>query len=329
MSSKTIKDVALEAGVSTATISRVLNKKGYVSQTVRLHVEQVMKRMNYQPNALASSLKRLRTRTIGIILPDMTNTYFMIVARRIQKRLMEKGFHLIYMDSEEKPEKELEAIQLFQSMRVEGIIVAGTGENAGILRHLMEMGTAVILLDRKIDGVHTDLVVEDNAAASEEAIAYLLDKYGPHVGFIGGPSTISTAKERLSGLYSAYASKGQRLSPELVFEGDYSRASGVQASHFFMDRDHPPTAIFSANNEMTVGFYLGLKEKGIALDQVEVVSFGEFDASVFIDERLSVIYQNPLLIGEAVAELTLKQVGRTCEERETMRFTPRFEKRFS
>ncbi|NOU98186.1 LacI family DNA-binding transcriptional regulator [Paenibacillus sp. LMG 31456] len=329
VSSITIKDVALAAGVSTATVSRVLNRTGYVSNQVRLHVEQVMKGLNYQPNVLARSLKQEKSRTVGIVLPDMTNPYFMGVARIVQQRLLEKGYHLIYMDSVEDPEKELEAIQLLQGMRIEALILAGTGQNAEIVKHLIHSGTAVVLLDRIIDGVHTDLVVEDNAGAAEEAMGYLLSKYGDRIGIIGGPQHISTARERLEGARKAVALVGIQISETKFYAGDYSRASGIQACNFFMETEEPPVAIFSSNNEMTYGFYLGMKERGLDLDSVEVISFGELDAAPLFSHRLSIIYQNPAQIGEAVAELTLKRLEREGIGREKRIFTPRLEKQFS
>jgi LacI family transcriptional regulator len=329
VSSITIKDVARAAGVSTATVSRVLNNSGYVSQEVRLHVEEVMKSMNYQPNVLARSLKQERTRTVGIILPDMTNSYFMTVARRVQQHLLEKGYHLIYMDSGEDAAKELEAIQLLQGMRIEALIIAGTGKNADILQHLVGAGTYVVLLDRIVDGVNTDLVVEDNAAAAEEATDYLLEKYGADIGLLLGPTGISTARERLEGVQKALRRRELDLASILVFNGDYTRASGIRASDFFMSQNKPPAAVFSANNEMTFGFYQGLRQRGIALDSVEVVSFGEVPAADLFSQRLSVIYQSPDRIGEAVAELTLKRIEQKSREREKRIFTPRFEKRFS
>lgn len=328
MESITIKDVAHAAGVSTATVSRVLNKNGYVSLGVRQHVEQVMKDLNYQPNVLARSLKKERSKAVGIILPDMTNAYFMKAARRVQQLLLDRDFHLIYMDSGEDPVKELEAIQLLQGMRIEALILAGTGQNSEILSHLMHSGISVVLLDRYIDGINSDIVVEDNIAASDEAVTYLIEKYGSSIGVISGPEGISTARERLEGVRRALKRKGMRFPDEMYFGGDYTRKSGVDACSYFMSMAMPPAAVFSCNNEMTYGFYLALKEKGIALDAIEVVSFGELDAAPLFNHRLSVINQNPERIGEAVAELTLKWVEHKNKDKEKRIFTPRFEKLF-
>ncbi|GIP38466.1 LacI family transcriptional regulator [Paenibacillus sp. J31TS4] len=327
MPSLTIKDVAQAAGVSTATVSRVLNASGYVSEQIRSHVQQVMKELNYQPNALARSLKQERTRTVGIVLPDMTNPYFMTMARIVQQRLMENGYHLIYMDSGENPAKELEAIELLLGMRIEALVLAGTGENGELISHIAHSGTSVVLVDRAVDGVLTDSVVEDNAGAAEEAVAYLLGKYGTSgaIALLNGPESISTARERSEGARKAIRRLGMEAREDLVFAGDYTRQSGRDACKYWMTRDEPPQAVFSANNEMTYGFYQGLRELGIPLDAIEVVSFGELDAATLFTNRLSVIYQNPQQIGEAVAELVLKRLEDDARDRERRIFSPRFE----
>ncbi|SDD57778.1 transcriptional regulator, LacI family [Paenibacillus sp. UNCCL117] len=326
MGSITIKDVAAAAGVSTATVSRVMNRNGYVSETVRMQVERVMAELNYQPNALARSLKQERTRTVGMILPDMTNPYFMSVSRQAQQRLLERGYHLIYMDSAEDSQKELEAIRLLQGMRIEALILAGTGHNGELLQLLMQSGLTVILLDRIIPGVHADQVVEDNVSAAEEGAAYLLGKYGERIGIIGGPSTISTAGERLRGVRNAYERSGRSLAEEWVYTGDYSRASGMRACDYFMSMQQPPEAIFSANNEMTYGFYCGLRERGLRLDALEVVSFGQLDAAALFANKLSVIVQQPEQIGEALTEIIFKRLEQDATGREKRLFVPRFEK---
>ncbi|MBD2846654.1 LacI family DNA-binding transcriptional regulator [Paenibacillus sp. IB182496] len=325
----TIKDVARAAGVSTATVSRVLNESGYVSQGARERIAQVMREMNYQPNALARSLKQERTRTVGLILPDMTNAYFMAAARRLQQQLLEQDYHLIYMDSGEDPDKELEAIGLLRQMRVEALILAGTGAHAALLAQLQAAGTPVVLLDRRVEGLAADLVVEDNAAAAEQAALYLLDRYGADIGFIAGPDRVSTARERRSGLTRALQARGVQLAPERIYAGDYTRASGRAAAAHFLGLARRPQAVFSANNEMTFGLYLGMKEHGLALDAMEVVSFGRLDAAALFTARLSVIVQQPERIGEAAAELTLRRVlhkqQRDAAGGESLVFAPRLE----
>ncbi|ALS29184.1 LacI family DNA-binding transcriptional regulator [Paenibacillus cisolokensis] len=308
MQSITIKDVAREAGVSTATVSRVLNRNGYVSHEVRQQVLAVVKRLNYQPNALARSLKQERTRTVGMVLPDMTNPYFMAVARTIQRRLLAHGYRLFYMDCDEDAEREREAIRVLQEMRTEAVILAGTGGNADAVARMIEAGRTVVLIDRTIDGIRADAVTDDNAGAADEAAAHLLGKYGPRFGIITGPRSTSTSRERAAGVKRALERAGCPSDPALWYEGDYTRRAGMEAGHYFLGMNEPPLAVFSFNNEMTYGFYLAMKQRGLPLDALEVVSFGELDAAPLFENRLSVIRQHPDQIGEAAADIVVSRL---------------------
>jgi LacI family transcriptional regulator len=305
----TIKDVAKTAGVSTATISRVLNENGYVSEDVRQHVLQTVKELNYLPNAVARSLKQERTRGIGMIIPDMTNPYFMKVIRTLQRQLLEEKYHLLYMETESNSSKEAEALQFLLSMRVEGIILAGAGGNQDLLKRITNSGTPVVLLDRNIPGFSADLVMEDNHTPVQEAMDYLIRKYGNEIAVINGPLNISTAKERSEAVLDTIKHSHAIIKEEWICEGDFSRDSGRSACHQIMASSNPPLGVFSANNEMTFGFYLGLKDLNIPLENIEVVSFGDLDFSPLIQAKLAVVQQKPESIGEASAQLMLERLN--------------------
>lgn len=195
MGAYTIKDVARVAGVSTATVSRVLNGNGYVQDSTRKKVNDTIQRLKYQPNAIARSLKQERSRSIGFILPDLMNSYFVTIARTIQRELLRLGYHLLMMESEDDEQMEREALELMQEKRVEAIILAGTGHNRKQIHSIRESGTYIVLVDRKIDGVVLDLVAEDNTVCTTEAIGYLLERH-ERIGVIDGPADASTASER-------------------------------------------------------------------------------------------------------------------------------------
>jgi len=304
----TIKEVAQEAGVSTATISRVLNNNGYVNEDVKKRVLQVIDELNYKPNAIARSLKQEKSRSIGIVLPDMTNPYFMRMARSIQSRCVAEGYHLLFVDTEESPRKEEEAIHFLTEKRIESLILAGTGENLELIRSVSR-SVHVVLVDRRLPTLKLDTVAEDNAQASKTAIEALIANGHARIGVVKGPESISTACERLEGVLQGLAEAGRTLEPELAFGGDYSRESGSGAARHFMAMAEPPTAVFSLNNEMTFGLYLGLQQLGIPLDRLEVVSFGDLEFSSLFRHRLSVITQDPQLMGEEVADLFVKKLG--------------------
>jgi len=305
----TVKDVAREAGVSTATVSRVLNRTGYVSEEARAQVVDAVERLRYQPNSIARSLKQKKTNTIGILVPDMTNPYFMTIARHLQRTCMSAGYHLLIMDSEEDAEKEGDALDLLMEQRVEAIVLAGTGRNREKLETFRANGAALVLIDRRIDGVDADLVCEDNANVTYRAVTGLIDRGHRRIGVIAGPDGIVTARERFEGVAKALAEREVPLVSSLVYEGDYTRASGRRAARRLLASSAPPTAVVSCNNEMTFGFYLGLSEEGIDASSVEVVSFGDLEFSPLFRHRLTVIRQEPEWIGQAAAETVLARLA--------------------
>jgi len=309
MSKKTIKDVAREAGVSTATISRVINNSGYVSEEVRKHVLLTIERLNYYPNAIARSLKQEKTRSIGIVVPDLTNPYFMKVAKAIQDQCMTAGYHLLFMNTDEDSDKEKETLQILLEKRVDAIILAGTGGNEEQIKRIHDSGTSIILVDRRIGDLELDIVVEDNIYGAQAAIDYLIHQGHRRLGIINGPQIISTGRERLQGVLSGLSQNHIELLQDLVYQGNYSRESGKRAIYHFMQLTERPTAIFSANNEMTFGVYLGLQEMGIPLDELEVVSFGDLEFSSLFCHKLSVVTQNPEEIGQMVGNLVLRRLS--------------------
>jgi LacI family transcriptional regulator len=315
----TIKEVAKAAGVSTATISRVLNSSGYVSVDVRKHVLETVERLGYKMNPIARSLKQDRTYGIGFVIPDLTNSYFMRMARELQEQLASSGCYLLFMDSREEGAKEAEALQRLVERKVDAILLAGTGENRQQLQEVQRAGTPLILLDREVAGIQADSVMEDNVQASEEAVSHLLKNGHERVGILLGSKHLSTATERLQGVQAAYDRNGLHMREQLLFQGNFTRESGVEAYRYFQSLHEPPTAIFSMNNEMTFGLYMGMLQDGTPTDQLEVVSFGELEFAPLFPNKLGVIRQDPVAIARSAAELLLKRLdssARTeCEKR--------------
>ncbi|MFC0212970.1 LacI family DNA-binding transcriptional regulator [Paenibacillus chartarius] len=327
MTKLTIKEVAKAAGVSTATISRVLNENGYVSEEARRRVLETIERLHYKPNTIARSLKQDRSGGIGFVLPDLTNPYFMRIARALHNRLAGEGYYVFFMDSDEEPEKEREALNFLLEKRVEAILLAGTGGNLELIRRIQAGGTPLVLLDRQLPGVPADAVMEDNETAAEEAVMYLLDKGHRTVGVLNGPAGISTAAERARGALKALTVRGMEAHTEYSYYGDYTRNSGKRAAKYFLELPVPPTAVFSANNEMTFGFLLGLKENGLPIDHMELVSFGGLDFASLFRHRLTAIRQEPDAVAEAAAELLLRRIREpeSAGKREKRLLVPRLE----
>src|SRR5690625_3979190 len=189
----TIRDIARESNVSIATVSRVLNNTGYASDKVKNSVLKAAKKLNYQPNAVAKSLKSNKTNTIGVIIPDISNSYFMDISKGIEDTISNNNYNIIFCSSNENPAKERKLLKVLFEKRVDAIVVATSGENDKQILKLKKYGIPVILVDRKIDeSIQIDTVVENNFEAAYEITKQLILLGHKNIGVVNGPLNVTT-----------------------------------------------------------------------------------------------------------------------------------------
>ncbi|RAP77531.1 LacI family DNA-binding transcriptional regulator [Paenibacillus montanisoli] len=313
MSKATIKQVASAAEVSTATVSRVLNDSGFVSEEVKNRVLEAVKRLNYQPSAIARSLKQDKTFTIGVIVPDISNPYFMGISRGIEDVVGPEGFQLTFCSSDENPKKESQLLQLMQEKRVDAVVLATSGDNDPILERLSGSGIPIVLIDRKLKSLETgsklDQVTEDNIDGASRLTRKLLEAGHVRIGVVNGPSRVSTGRERYAGVLKAMKEFGLEPNP-LVFNGDFSVDDGIRAVRKFLAADPKPTAIISLNNRMSLGVLLEIVRSGLKIpDDIAVASFGEVEAGALLkNPGLYYIDQRPYEMGQKAGEILLSRI---------------------
>ncbi|WP_123041571.1 LacI family DNA-binding transcriptional regulator [Cohnella candidum] len=313
MSKATIKEVAAEAEVSTATVSRVLNESGYVSDEIKERVLEAVAKLNYQPSAIARSLKQDKTYMIGVIVPDISNSYFMGISRGIEDVVGPEGFQLMFCSSDESPDKENRLLQLLQEKRVDAIVLATAGGNDEKVKQLSDSGLPIVLVDRKLEsdeaGAGLDLVAEDNEEGACRLTGKLLEDGHVRLGVVNGPARVSTGRERYEGVLKAMREHGLDPKP-LVYNGDFSTEDGVLAVRKFLKSDPKPTAIVSLNNRMSLGVLLEIVRSGLKIpDDMAVASFGEVEAgSLLKNPGLYYIDQHPYDMGIKTGELLLKRI---------------------
>ncbi|SFI63272.1 transcriptional regulator, LacI family [Paenibacillus sp. UNC496MF] len=313
MSKATIKQVAAEAEVSTATVSRVLNESGYVSPEVKERVFGAIAKLNYQPSAIARSLKQDKTFMIGVVVPDISNPYFMGISRGIEDVVGPEGFQLLFCSSDESPEKEARLLQLLYEKRVDAIVLATSGGNAARIGALAASGQPVVLVDRRLetdeDAPPLDLVAEDNAQSAYELTKALLDRGHVRIGVVNGLTRVSTGRERLEGVLRAMKERGleDRL---LVYSGDFSTDGGVRAVQRFLREKERPTAVVSLNNRMSHGVLLELVRCGLRIPgDMAVASYGEVEAGQLLKEPgLFYLDQAPYDMGLKAGEILLRRI---------------------
>lgn len=313
MSKATIKEVAAEAEVSTATVSRVLNESGYVSDEIKERVLEAVAKLNYQPSAIARSLKQDKTYMIGVIVPDISNSYFMGISRGIEDVVGPEGFQLMFCSSDESPDKENRLLQLLQEKRVDAIVLATAGGNDEKVKQLNDSGLPIVLVDRKLEsddaGAGLDLVAEDNEEGACRLTGKLLEDGHVRLGVVNGPARVSTGRERYEGVLKAMREHGLDPKP-LVYNGEFSTEDGVLAVRKFLKSEPKPTAIVSLNNRMSLGVLLEIVRSGLRIpDDMAVASFGEVEAgSLLKNPGLYYIDQHPYDMGIKAGELLLKRI---------------------
>lgn len=283
----TISDVARQAGVSTATVSRHLS-----GQPVRSHaaIVDAIGVLNFRPSALARSLKSGRTRSIGVAVPDVTNPFFAAVVMGIESACREDGYHVFLCNTEESSERERAVLSELYG-RVDGIILAPATEDARTANDLRRADVPIVFLDREItDCADYDSVVVDNAGGGRQAAEYLLELGHERIAMIGGPLDTTPGRGRHEGFVAAIEAAGLEMAPDLVQIGDFRQASGYQAALRLLGLHPAPTAIFAANNAMAMGALHAFHEMHVRLpDELSFLSFDDLELGELLSPPLTTI----------------------------------------
>src|SRR3990170_340683 len=314
----TMQDVARKAGVSKTTVSRVINgvPNSASSQTVDRILEAV-EELGYAPNIIAASLKRLSTRTIGLIVGDIENPFFGSIIRGVEATLQRSDYTLILANSSYKSELEEALAHTLLQRQVDAMILAPSTLAAGTwLRHANERNVHVLLVDNYIEGAQVDQVVVDNFDASFRATKYLIELGHRRLAMIAGPHGRSTGSQRTDGFMAAFTDQSIVIEPQLVFEGDFSIESGYLGMQALLALRPLPTAVFIANNFMAVGAMKAIHEAGLAIpDQLSIISFDDMYWFPITSPSLTAISQPAFEMGQRAAERLLLRLNRTRQPR--------------
>ncbi|MCI8459724.1 MAG: LacI family transcriptional regulator [Clostridia bacterium] len=292
----TIKDVAKAANLSVTTVSFVLNGKGdAIPDATKEQVYSAVERLNYCPNYTARSLVTQKTNMIGIIVPEITNSFFAELVHRLQNGFSAQGYDIILCDNEETVEKDLRYINLLAGRNVDGLILAPSGasllpENTVKIQNaLRSLSMPVLFLDRYF-GDFAPHVSVDNCTSAYSVTDYLLQKGHKKIGVVTGAMRLNSSFNRLKGVRKRLAEDGIQLPDANIYEGQYDIATGERAAEKFMQTD--VTAIFAFSDMQAYGIYKKLKEHGKRVpDDVSVVGFDDNVYSVLLDKPLTTMRQ--------------------------------------
>ncbi|MCW5233344.1 LacI family transcriptional regulator [Verminephrobacter eiseniae] len=316
----TMVDVAKLAEVSLATVSAVINDSAPVSADRKKRVLDAIRRVGYQTNAIARSLKTGSTKTIGLMIADITNPFFTAVIHSIQEVAYHHGYGVMLCCSDEDPEKERLHLRLMSDRMVDALIIATAGETPPLRALIDSRRKPVVLIDRLLDGVATDAVVIDNVAAARDAVRYLVSLGHRRIGLITGKSTLSTARERYQGYCQALAEAGIAIENALVGAARFGSADGYGAAMGLLSLAERPTAIFASNNLSGIGLMRGIKDSGLRCPaDISVACFDDFEWADVFEPRLTTLVQPTQAIGAQAMAIVLEHLQEGAAPRSAAR----------
>jgi LacI family transcriptional regulator len=302
----TIHDVARAAGVSSATVSHVINNSRFVAPETRQRVLDAIEALQYRRDGIARSLRRSRTGTLGLVVSDISNPFFSDLVRGVEDRLygLDRGYNLILCNTDENPEKEKLYLDVLLEKRIDGLILAPVGANQAYLRTLLADGFPLVFVDRRLPGVAADAVLLDNAPAAQALTTHLLCLGHRRIVVLRATLMANSIDERIEGYRAALAEAG--IVPEaddmLSSESDIDRACAVGMA--MLQSGRRPDAVFCTNNFMTLGMLRALHRSGLRCpEDMAVAGFDDFPWAEDFAPRLTVVAQPAYAMGEEAVRL--------------------------
>lgn len=315
----TIKDIAVEAGVSVSTVSRILNNKPDVSAKTRQNVKQVIDKLNYNPNNIARGLVLRKTYTIGLIIPDISNPFFPEVARGVEDNAKEFGYSVIFCNTDNDKQREKEAIKLLRSKQVDGIILSLSVSNKNRLDKLSEEGFPTVQIDRKVPGSSLPAVTIDNVLSAYNATKHLVGSGHSRLAHITGNLETTTGCDRLEGFQQVLRAYNLPQRKVWIREGDYSKKSGYEQMKYMLSQQERPTAVFAANDLMAIGAYAAAFDSGLRIpEDISIVGHDDIDVSSIIRPELTTISQPKYELGQKAFEVLLNVIEGSNNEQDTV-----------
>src|SRR5712691_5546354 len=310
----TVHDVARRAGVSTSTVSHVVNNTRFVSGELRARVLAAMRELAYTPNAAARMLTLKRSRTIGLIVSDIRNPFFASVARGVEDVAQEQGYTLVLCNSDESAERETACLNALETRAVDGVLLASAGVADEHLARLVRAGFPIVLVDRDLPELGAPAVLLDNEGAAYSAVRHLITRGHRRIAMLSGRAAISTTTERIAGYRRALQEAGIDMDDRLVVSGASTSEGGAIAANAVLDVNEPPSAIFSGNNLMGIGALQTIVNRGqVVPDDIALVGFDDFPFpwSDAFRPHLTTIAQPTYELGRRAAEILVARLRGT------------------
>ena len=303
-------EVAKKAGVSVATVSRVVNQSGAVSPKLEKRVLNAMQKLKYHPSTLARSFKQQRTLLIGVLIPILEHPSYSRMASSIEKHLFERGYRALICNSEEDETREREYIEMLLQQRVDGIIINSSARDSQSLVTLGENDIPIVLFDRFLEDLHCNKVFCDNSMGGFIGMEHLIRLGHRRIGVVGAPTWPEPIIRRLKGIHEALTAYEIPYDPDLIVTGDTQLFDmGYNAAQQLMRLPSPPTAIFALTDVTAVGVMHAIAEMDYKIPQdISVLGYDDIPIASYMIPPLTTVAQPFVEMGEVAVELLLRQL---------------------
>lgn len=315
----TIKDIARRAGVSNATVSRALNEKSVVRAETRERIKKIAREMGYYPNALAQSLVTNKTKTIGLIVPDISNPFFAEISQSAEEISHQRGYSIFLCSVNQSEQKELSYLEILESKRVDGFILASVKDDGSTIKKFMQSGRALVLINTLFQEFDCHQVVIDNIYGGYLATSHLLKLGHRRIGFVGGLQDSKVTAYRFAGYKKALEEKGIAVDASLVNHGPLQWESGYERTlKLLKNSKNAPTAIFAGNDMVALGAMWAAEEAGLSVpEDLALVGFDDLAIANYPRISLTTVSQPKRKMGEEAINLIIDELsqGQSAEKK--------------
>lgn len=306
----TIHDVAERAGVAAITVSRVINNKGYVSAETRQKITAAIAELGYVPNSLARSLRVKQTKTIALILTDITNPFFTTLARGVEDVANAAGFSVFLCNTDESEVKQTEYLHALLQKRVDGILLVPARSATVPIDLIRRHGADVVVIDRRIPYSQVDVIRCESVSSSYRLVTHLIELGHRRIAILTGPKGVSTAEDRVAGYRAALADAAIDCDEKYIRFGLYSQESGYEMAVQALALSPAPTALFASNNFIAAGAIRAVESVGLRIpEDISIVTFDDMPDTLVPKPFFTAIAQPSYEMGQRAAELLLSRIS--------------------
>lgn len=305
----TMKKVAERAGVSTSTVSHVLNNTRVVSADARARVLAVIDEMRYIPSAVARSLKNDKTHTIGMMIPNNSNPYFAELIQGIEDAAFKVGYNVILCNSYDDPRKQAVYLRVLMEKRIDGLILVASGADDALAQLLAAQAVPMVLVDREVAGVAADFIEADHETGGYLATRYLIELGHREIACVSGPMDLPPSRDRVVGYLRALKEAGLKFRLDLLVRSDFTSEGGFAAFQQLLALKRRPSAIFASNDLMAIGGICAASEARVRIpEELSVIGYDDIALASYSTPRLTTIAQPKYAMGQLITQVLLERI---------------------